>query len=137
MTVDGHRITLPVRITPMAEGLAFQIDLPPAGDSGVFAAIKRKLHRPSVRLLEPSGDPLMEILRSQTAQGAFDGTSCAAVALMVDVRTELEVLAAGGASLGCLELAESACRGGVIVIRVVLVEAEQRHLDFGDDAEGV
>jgi hypothetical protein len=93
-TLDGHRVTLPVQMTPSADGSTFHIDLP-ATEPGIVAAIKRKLHRPTVLMLEPSTDGLMDILRSQTAAGALEHQSIGSFAFRLEVQNELAVLASG------------------------------------------
>jgi hypothetical protein len=92
--IDGQRVTLPVKLTPTPHGSAIHIDLPPS-QGGVLAAIKRKLHRATVHLIEPSSDGLMDILRSQTAAGALEYQSCDAFALRLEVQNELGILASG------------------------------------------
>jgi hypothetical protein len=68
--VDGERAELPLKFVASRHGELIWIELP-ATDRGVLASIVRKLHTPTVRLIEPAVDPLRRILASQTAEGAF------------------------------------------------------------------
>jgi hypothetical protein len=68
--VDERRATFPVQITPTPHGDAIRIDLPPAQHT-LMAAIKRRLRKPRVRLLDAAGESLMLLLALQSAEGSF------------------------------------------------------------------
>jgi hypothetical protein len=86
---------LPVHITPGADGESIRIELPlPA--VGAIAAIKRKLHTPTVRLVEPEADVLLAMLATQSAEGAFAYWPAGSTVASMEISNELAMLAGKG-----------------------------------------
>jgi hypothetical protein len=89
--VDDTRVTFPVRLKSTGDGDAITIDLP-VHQAGMIAAIKRRLHTPKVRLIDPTGQSPLDVLSSQSAAGAFALLPADVAARAADVRRALETL---------------------------------------------
>jgi hypothetical protein len=130
--VDGHRLPFPVRVKPTSDGDAIGIDLPPAQHT-LLAAIKRRLRKPRVRLLDAAGESLMMLLALQSAEGSFAFLPPAVAARSTEVYRALEAHAGGNAGAVTQQVFETA----MCLLSLQTTHAARRDLWHRAHAKGV